>query len=448
MSEPDADVLILGAGVAGLAAAARLTEAGRRVILVEARSRIGGRIDTRREPAAQPGDDAVPPRERGAEFIHGVPRATWNLLAPHGETHEVEEAEWTIRDGRAERADAEDDSVGKLLERLEAIGDKDLSFREFLRRDCTDLPREVRQAAYRYIEGFNAADGTQISSKALHIAGQEAERIYEDRSYRLLGGYCELAEQLRQQADPELLEIRFLHEAFEVRHARGLATLATRSVVTGNVHELTAPKLLVTLPLGVLQAEPGRRGAVRWVPDLPEKRAAWSKLAMGPIVKVIFEFREPFWERCGISNIGFLHAPEEPFPTWWSTLPIRSGRITSWAGGPNATKLSRLPNRQIAALALKSAARMFSLPLAELETLLILADVCNWQRDPYSRGAYSYVKAGGVEAGAKYAAPIDSTLFFAGEATHPKFSGTVAAAIETGERAASEILSSAGSPGA
>lgn len=440
MSEPDADVLILGAGVAGLSAAARLTDSGRRVIVVEARSRIGGRIDTRHDHASQSGDGGPLPRERGAEFIHGVPRAIWDLIAPHGETHEVEEAEWTIRDGQAERADAEDDSVGKLLARLEAIGDPDLSFRDFLRRDCADLPRQTRQAAYRYIEGFNAADGTQISSKALHIAGQEAERIDEDRSYRLLTGYHELAERLREQADPELLEIRFLHEAFEVRHTPGSATLAARSVVTGNVHEFTAPKLLVTLPLGVLQAEPSRRGAVRWFPDLPEKRAAWSQLAMGPVVKVIFEFREPFWERCGVSNIGFLHAPEEPFPTWWSTLPICSGRITAWAGGPNATKLSRLSSREIATVAMKSAARMFSLPLAELETLLISADVCNWQRDPYSRGAYSYVKSGGVDAVTVYAAPMDDTLFFAGEATHPKFSGTVGAAIETGERAAREIL--------
>jgi monoamine oxidase len=240
-----------------------------------------------------------------------------------------------------------------------------------------------------------------------------------------------------------LLGIRFNYEAFEVRPAEHAVSVAVRHRITGDVREFSARRLLCTLPLGVLQAKSGRRGAIRWSPDLPEKRAAWSQFAMGAVVKVIFEFREPFWERRGVEKIGFLHAPQEPFPTWWSTLPIRSGRLTAWAGGPNATKLSRLPRREIARRALESASRMFSSPLAELETLLISADVCNWQRDPYSRGAYSYARVGGVPAVATYASPIDDTLYFAGEATHPKFAGTVAAAIETGYRAANEILASA-----
>ena len=441
MSEPRIDILILGAGVAGLAATASLTQAGRRVAIIEARSRIGGRIDTRAGRGLR--DEGRPlPCERGAEFIHGVPRATWDLLAPHGETHEVEEAEWTVRDGRPERSGDEDDAVGKLLERMESIGDDDLSFRDFLRRDCADLPSEVRRAAARYIEGYDAADARRVSVQSLRIAGEESGRIEEDRSFRVLDGYHLVPERLLEEANPELLEVQFNYEAFEVRHTKHAVHVAARHRLTGNVREFPAERLLCTLPLGVLQAMPGRRGAISWSPDLPEKRAAWSQLTMGAVVKVIFEFREPFWERHGISEIGFLHAPEEPFATWWSTLPIRSGRLTAWAGGPNATKLSRLPRREIARRALESAARMFSLPIAELESLLVAADVCNWQRDPYSRGAYSYAKVGGVPAVATYAAPIDDTLYFAGEATHSKFAGTVAAAIETGYLAAAEILGS------
>src|SRR4051812_6558578 len=109
-SDPTTDVLILGAGAAGLAAAARLTQVGRRVAIVEARSRIGGRIDTRHD-FERAGHESMLPRERGAEFVHGVPRSTWDLLAPHGETHEVEESEWNIRDGKLQRGDREDDAV-------------------------------------------------------------------------------------------------------------------------------------------------------------------------------------------------------------------------------------------------------------------------------------------------------------------------------------------------
>lgn len=439
-NEPQPDVLILGAGAAGLAAAARLTQAGRRVTIVEARARIGGRIDTRRD-FERAGDEAVPPRERGAEFVHGVPRATWDLLAPQGETHEVEEAEWNVRDGKLKRADRDDDAVGKLLERLESIGEQDLSFREFLRRDCADIPAEVRRAAARFVEGYNAADAKRISCRALRIMGEESARIDEDRSYRVLDGYRTIPDRLREQIDDELAEFRFGCEAFEVRHARGAVELSVKHVVSERVHTLHAERLLVTLPLGVLQAKSGRRGAVSWLPDLSAKREAWNKLAMGPVVKVILEIREPVWELRGLRDLGFLHAPEEPFPTWWSTLPTRSGRITAWSGGPAAAKLTRLPRREIARRVLESAARMFGTSMAELESLLIAVDVCNWQRDPYARGAYSYVTVGGVDAVAAYAAPVDDTLYFAGEATHPKFAGTVAAAIETGYRAAEEILS-------
>jgi monoamine oxidase len=440
-SEPQTDVLILGAGAAGLAAAARLTKAGRRVVVVEARSRIGGRIDTRHD-FERVGGESTLPRERGAEFVHGVPRSTWDLLAPQGETHEVEEAEWNVRDGKLQRADREDDAVGKLLERLEQVGDGDLSFDEFLQRDCTDIPAETRRAARKFVEGYNAADAKRISCRALRIMGEESARIDEDRSFRILDGYRTIPDRLREQIDETRVEFRFGCEAFEVRHARRAVALSTKHVVTGYIHTLRAERLLVTLPLGVLQASPGRRGAMSWVPDLSAKREAWNKLAMGPVVKVILEFREPLWERLGLDDLGFLHAPDEPFPTWWSTLPSRSGRITAWSGGPNAAKLAHLPRREIARRAIESAARMFSLPIAELESQLIAADVCNWQRDPYARGAYSYVKVGGVDAVAAYAASVDDTLFFAGEATHPRFAGTVAAAIETGYRAADEITSS------
>lgn len=439
-NEPTADVLILGAGAAGLAAAVRLTQAGRRVVVIEARSRIGGRIDTRHDFERVGGEWALP-HERGAEFVHGVPKSTWNLMAPHGETHQVEGAEWSVRDGKLRRADREDDAVGKLLERLEKISDGDLSFDEFLHRDCGDVPAEVRRAARKFVEGYNAADASRISCHALRTMGEESARIDEDRSFRILNGYRTIADRLREQIDEALVKFRFGCEAFEVRHSRRAVELSAKHVVTGHVHTLRSERLLVTLPLGVLQAKPGRRGAVSWVPDLPAKHAAWSKLAMGPVVKVILEFREPVWEGRGIDDIGFLHAPDEPFPTWWSTLPTRSGRITAWSGGPAAAKLARLPRREIARRALESSARMFDLSITELESQLIAADVCNWQRDPYARGAYSYVTVGGVEAVAAYAEPVDDTLYFAGEATHPKFAGTVAAAIESGYRAGDEILS-------
>ena len=89
------DVLVVGAGAAGLAAAAELTRAGRSVLIVEARDRIGGRCDTRRLPGV-----AVPV-ELGAEFIHGRPQATYSLMEKAGVAAvDSTRTQLVLRDGR------------------------------------------------------------------------------------------------------------------------------------------------------------------------------------------------------------------------------------------------------------------------------------------------------------------------------------------------------------
>ncbi len=91
---------------------------------------------------------------------------------------------------------------------------------------------------------------------------------------------------------------------------------------------------------------------------------------------------------------------------------------------------------------LRAVSRALSLPLEQLRHWLQGSHVCDWQTDPFARGAYSYVRAGGVDAVAELARPCEETLFFAGEATQSGFGGTVASAIASGYRAADEIIRS------
>jgi monoamine oxidase len=127
--------------------------------------------------------------------------------------------------------------------------------------------------------------------------------------------------------------------------------------------------------------------------------------------------------------------------------------LTAWVGGTKATELRRsiaedgdplaLPRRCIATLA-----RVFELSFAELQNLLVSWHEHDWSADPCSRGAYSYVPAGALDAPAKLTVPVDDTLYFAGEHTDiTGHWGTVHAAIGTGVRAAEQILGAGDSRG-
>ncbi len=177
---------------------------------------------------------------------------------------------------------------------------------------------------------------------------------------------------------------------------------------------------------------------------------AIAALGFGTVVKVVLKFSEPFWEGRAVpsmtrgkdlSGMAFLHSRSESFPTWWTWLPLRATTLTGWAGGPAADALAGRPEQEIRAEAVASLARYFGMKPADLDRRIERWWVADWRSDPHARGAYSYVPAGASGAVAKLAAPVDDTLFFAGEATEPAgSSGTVAGAIASGRRGAREII--------
>lgn len=134
--------------------------------------------------------------------------------------------------------------------------------------------------------------------------------------------------------------------------------------------------------------------------------------------------------------MAFFHAPRAPFPTFWTPLPARAPLLTAWAGGPKAARLAGMGTARLARLALRTVEGV----LGE-EGELTAAYVHDWQADPHARGGYSYVQVSGSGARELLAAPLQETLFFAGEATNTRGeSGTVGGALQSGERAAREVL--------
>ena len=208
---------------------------------------------------------------------------------------------------------------------------------------------------------------------------------------------------------------------------------------TGARQTLQSRIAIVTLPIGVLR-HPAPRNDVTFEPQLPSStRAAIGRIEMGNVVKVVLSFKTPFWERihdARYRDAGFFHVEGEPIATYWTQLPVRSELIVAWAGGPRATALRGCNESERVELALRGLSALFGdeeLVRREFDTAL----THDWIADPYSRGAYSYVAVGGIDARESLAQPIDGTLFFAGEATAAAGEGgTVNGAIASGERAA------------
>jgi monoamine oxidase len=209
----------------------------------------------------------------------------------------------------------------------------------------------------------------------------------------------------------------------------------------GEPRTIRARAAIVTLPVGVLRHS-GDETEIVFDPDLPAaKHAALGRIEMGHVVKVALWFRTAFWEqvRGGRYRDGaFFRCQGQPFAAYWTQVPVRSELIVAWAGGPQATALSGTSQEQLIGRALEGFGTLFGeRELARKE--FAGGEMHDWNHDPFARGAYSYVAVGGGDARASLAAPVDETLFFAGEATSTDGQGgTVNGALETGERAARE----------
>src|SRR6185437_300484 len=112
---------------------------------------------------------------------------------------------------------------------------------------------------------------------------------------------------------------------------------------------------------------------------------------------------------------------------------------TAWVGGPRAQRLQAVSRDELIGHALAAVREALDFP-APLHTELVAAHLHDWGSDPYARGAYSYIGVGGAQAPRLLAEPLGEQLFFAGEAADPAVSGTVEGALQSGRRAAREVL--------
>ncbi|HEV7802801.1 MAG TPA: NAD(P)/FAD-dependent oxidoreductase [Burkholderiales bacterium] len=432
------DVIIIGAGASGLIAAANLARAGCSALVLDARERIGGRISSHHEPGL-----AVPV-ELGAEFIHGRSEATFGVLDQAGAAAVDTGGEhWSLRDGVLHPSDALFHEIQEAMRGTHALKKHDLSFDAFLDKYLKDaLSPEARESARMLAQGFDAADTRRASARAI-VEEWTGGASVEAPQFRPLGGYGALLAHLASRLRGTEVRVQLETVIRAVRWKRG--AVEVRGTFHGRPFAASAKRAIVSLPLGVLQASSRAPGTVRFTPALTAKRDALKHLAPGPVLKVLLRFRGAFWEEIDdgrYRDVAFFHAPKAAFPTFWTTLPIRTPLLVAWAAGPKAMRLAGAEKPQIVSEALKSVEWLFG-RRATLDDLLETAWVHDWQTDPYARGAYSYVTVGGDDAREQLAQPLLGTLFFAGEAADCEGeAGTVAGALQSGARAAREVLGS------
>jgi monoamine oxidase len=448
MEDETADVLVLGAGAAGLAAAQQLSQLGLRVIVIEARDRVGGRIFTQHVPGHPL------PIELGAEFIHGRPPASFALVEQAGLlVYEINGESWLAQDRQLAPSDALRKQTDQLLTQMASAGDTDCSFQTFLARFQSDPAwRDAAALAANYVEGFDAADISKVSVQALIHERRAAAASDGDRAFRIAHGYDRLVAALSATCDPSRVTIHLGTIARRVIWQRGHVEIQTEGVGVPHSHSFHARHAVITLPLGVLKAPVGAQGSVQFHPTPAAHADAARQLAMGQGLKVTLRFRERFWEHDRLPlasesmdarQVSFVYGGAAALPTWWTAYPAIAPQLTGWAAGPPAARLVNQPEHVIVDHALDALADVLGLPRSRIEGALVGSHTHNWHADPFARGAYSYVTVSGMDAVRALAAPVEDTLFFAGEATNTDgHTGTVHGAIATGRRVAHEILRS------
>lgn len=419
------DVLVIGAGAAGLVAALELAQTGRKVAVLEAHEKAGGRIKTVYSEQGFP-------VELGAEFVHGKLPITNELVkkAAAG-IYEVKGSIWQYKDGALQKQDDFIEDYDKLEKKWKDL-EQDLSVKEFLEIHLEGAEyEELRFTLQNYVEGYYAADVGKASLFALREELSNAD----DEQFRVEGGYQVLVTYLQDECMKRGVEFFFRQPVHQLHWKEG----AAEAMTTNN--SFSAKKVLITVSVGVLQ-----KGGIRFSPDLSSKTEAAKKLGFGHVVKTNFLFGEPFWKQKkntgnnDFSSLNFLFS-DQAIPTWWTQHPRQTPLLTGWLGGPEAMAFSTLDDESLLRKGIHALSGIFGIDILHLNQLLLEKRIYNWSADPYFEGAYSYTVINGQKHVNEVLQPVASTLYFAGEGLHhgPEI-GTVEAALQSGRTVAQQLI--------
>ncbi|MBB4396061.1 NAD(P)/FAD-dependent oxidoreductase [Bradyrhizobium sp. ERR14] len=421
MPETTEHIVIVGAGAAGLMAARELARAGRRVTVLEARERCGGRI------LPLPVSEFGYPAAGGAEFVHGEAPVTRGLLREAGlSLHEIAGEQWSFYGTALLREERDDPHEAELQAVLKDLKD-DLSVAEFLRRHFAgDDYAPMRQSIERMVEGYDAADPERASTLALREEWMDGGHAPQAR---IDGGYGALIDFLAADC-----------RKFGVTIHLGAVMSAieedgdTAAVRCGGSDVHACDRVILTVPLPLLRemALPASARA---------KLAAADDIGFGNVIKILLRFARPWWRERDqdLAAMTFLLS-DRTIPVWWTQYPSGQAVLTGWLGGPRTAELESLDPQGLIAAGLDSLAAIFKLPREDVARELVAATATNWAHDPFARGAYSWATPR-TRAAQAVLARADGLVLFSGEALYRgRDMGTVEAALASGQETAEMIL--------
>jgi monoamine oxidase len=419
------DVLVLGAGMAGVTAARELARAGLSVTVVEARGRIGGRIFSVR-------DFCDAPVEGGAEFIHGSRAGTWpEVRAGRLSVRPCPTIRHTMFNlGGATRwlpwvllHPGAWPGFG-VMRAISRSASSPLSARQFIEE------RRYRGRA-RTLAELTLTAHLPGSLDEVGVSGLVEDGVLaleRGLNHRIVEGYDALPRFVASGLDVRfgfrVDRIRWSGDGVEV-HAHDGRALEARAAVN-------------TLPVGVLAS-----GEPRFEPELPEtKRKALAEIRMGPVVKILLRFEERFWPRwlatlvCGVGPVTLY------WPVFYGAVsapPV----LTAYATGPRAAHLSALSEDEALETVLRDLRGHF--PRSDPRRSLVDFRRIDWAADPFARGGYTFLPVGVRGARARLRAPDTGALFWAGSASESRrIAASVEAAYLSGLRAADEVCAALG----
>ena len=415
-------IVIVGAGAAGLMAARELARGGKRVTILEARGRCGGRIHPL--PASEFGYAA----DGGAEFVHGEAPVTRGLAREAGLTlRAIGGVQWNFDGTDFSQESPRDPYEDRLRVALKDLTD-DLTVADFLHRHFSGPEyARLRHAVERMVEGYDAADPARASTLALRDEWMNAGHSI---AARIDGGYGGLIDFLTAECRKSGAPIHLGAVVAAIEESGGRVTVRCAG---GAVH--VCDRVILTVPLPLLR-EIALPAAVR-----EKAAAAAADIGFGSVIKILLRFTRPWWceRREELADMIFLLS-DQTIPVRWTRYPDQHPVLTGWFGGPRTVELAHLDPQGLIDAGIASLAAMFSLPREELARDLVVAAAANWANDPFARGAYSWATPR-TRAAQEILARADGPVLFSGEALYRgRDMGTVEAALASGVETAGMIL--------